>query len=102
MRGTSNRSSKLPSSVFLTLVLTSTCLALVAGLVVHNSSLGQSSSISSECKCSGVLLRIKNLGYEIDHNFLAKYRNGNRVKGGLKIMHWNAGGGFLKHKLTEI
>ena len=104
VRGTSNGSSKTPSLVFMTFVLTSICLAFVAGLVVHNSNIGlrQSSSISSEWKCSVVLLKIKNLGYEIDHNFLAKYRNGNRNKGGLKIMHWNAGGGFLKHKLPEI
>ena len=72
VRGTSNGSSKTPSLVFMTFVLTSICLAFVAGLVVHNSNIGlrQSSSISFEYKCSVVLLKIKNLGYEIDHNFL--------------------------------
>ena len=43
-----------------------------------------------------------NLGYKIDHNFLAKYKYGNKNKGGMKIIHWNAGGGFLKNKLAEI
>ena len=35
-------------------------------------------------------------------NFIARYTYGNRNKGGLKIMHWNAGGGFLKNKMGEL
>ena len=40
--------------------------------------------------------------YPIDVNFQARYTYGNRKKNGLKIMHWNAGGGFLKNKIHEI
>ena len=36
-----------------------------------------------------------------DYNFLARYKHGNRNKG-IKICHWNIGGGFLKNKLNTI
>ena len=44
----------------------------------------------------------QNLDYWVDNNFYARYTNGNKRKGGLKIMHWNAGGGYLKNKIPEI
>ena len=37
----------------------------------------------------------------IDHNFWGRYINGNRNKG-LKLCHWNIGGGFLKNKTEEL
>ena len=37
----------------------------------------------------------------IDHNFSARYLNGNIPKG-IKICHWNKGGGFLCNKIEEI
>ena len=40
--------------------------------------------------------------YVINHNFIARYKFGNRNKSGLKLMHWNAGGGFLRNKLHHI
>ena len=40
--------------------------------------------------------------YPIDVNFQARYTYGNKKKSGIKIMHWNAGGGFLKNKIHEI
>ena len=42
------------------------------------------------------------LGFMRNVNFIARYTYGNRNKGGLKIMHWNAGGGFLKNKMGEL
>ena len=48
------------------------------------------------------LSRLRNLGYWTNVNFLARYKFGNKNKGGLKIMHWNAGGGYLKNKINEI
>ena len=38
----------------------------------------------------------------INHNFIAKITYGNRNKNGIKICHWNAGGGFLINKQAEI
>lgn len=40
--------------------------------------------------------------YPVDVNFNARYKFGNKKRGGIKIMHWNAGGGFLKNKIHEI
>ena len=40
--------------------------------------------------------------YPKDVNFNARYKFGNKQKGGIKIMHWNAGGGYLKNKIHEI
>ena len=48
------------------------------------------------------LVNNQNLDYFTDVNFYARYTHGNRRKGGLKIMHWNAGGGFLKNKIHDI
>ena len=60
-----------------------------------------SSSSSGMGKCN-ISKPSFNLGYKIDYNFLAKYKYGNRNKWGMKIMHWNAGGRFLQHKIAEI
>ena len=35
-------------------------------------------------------------------NFQARYTNGNRRSQGIKISHWNKGGGFLQNKMHEI
>ena len=40
--------------------------------------------------------------YPTNVNFNARYKFGNKQKGGIKIMHWNAGGGYLKNKIPEI
>ena len=42
------------------------------------------------------------MGIKENVNFYARYTYGNRNKGGLKIMHWNAGGGFLRNKMENI
>ena len=41
---------------------------------------------------------------EIDHNFLARYKFGNKgqKKGGITIMHWNKGSSILHNKMEEI
>ena len=62
----------------------------------------QSSSLSGLQNCDILKSALNNLGYAVDYNFLAKYKYGNRDKKGLKIMHWNAGGGYLHYKLPEI
>ena len=62
----------------------------------------QSSSISCFGKYNCSSCNLRNIGHKVDYNFLAKYKYGNREKGGMKIMHWNVGGGFLKNKLPEI
>ena len=56
----------------------------------------QSSSLSGLQNCDILKSALNNLGYAVDYNFLAKYKYGNRDKKGLKIMHWNAGGGYLQ------
>ena len=35
---------------------------------------------------------------EEDHNFLARYTNGNKRQHGIRIVHWNKGSSFLKNK----
>ena len=37
-----------------------------------------------------------------DHNFIARMTYGNRRKNGIKICHWNAGGGYLSSKQPEL
>ena len=37
-----------------------------------------------------------------NHNFLARYRNGNIRRNGIKLCHWNKGPGFLATKANEI
>ena len=44
----------------------------------------------------------KNIGYKVDVNFLARYCYGNKSRSGIKIMHWNAEGGFLQSKKGDI
>ena len=48
------------------------------------------------------LLVMRVISYFEDVNFNARYKYGNKQKGGIKIMHWNAGGGFLKNKIHDI
>ena len=38
----------------------------------------------------------------LDSNFESRYKYGNRQKTGLKIMHWNPGGKYLKNKIENI
>ena len=40
--------------------------------------------------------------FTVNHNFWAKFTNGNRRTNGIKICHWNAGGGYLSNKRGEI
>ena len=41
--------------------------------------------------------------YQIkNHNFLARYKNGNIRRNGIKLCHWNKGPGFLSSKTNEI
>ena len=73
---------------------------LVAALSHAPDSHNQSSSINST---KGVLqVNDQDFGYWSDVNFYARYTNGNKQKGGMKIMHWNAGGGYLRNKIPEI
>ena len=51
---------------------------------------------------SATLLAKNNFANGENVNFYARYTYGNRNKGGLKIMHWNAGGGFLSNKIEHI
>ena len=79
-------------------VFTSLCLLLYLAMFSYfvqssSNTLGFSNSMA---------VGFSNLGYWVDVNFLARYKFGNKSKGGLKIMHWNAGGGFLKNKINEI
>ena len=51
----------------------------------------------SSCRpCSPTSFSIKK------HNFLARYRNGNIRRNGIKLCHWNKGPGFLSSKLNEV
>ena len=59
------------------------------------------SPLSSRTSLAELNLRICN-NYPSDVNFLARYKFGNKKKNGIKIMHWNAGGGFLENKIHEI
>ena len=63
----------------------------------------QESSFHQTCKtkCSGLGPKLKN-NISTDVNFNARYKYGNKQKGGMKIMHWNLGGGHLKNKIHEI
>ena len=38
----------------------------------------------------------------LDHNFLAKYRFGNKGQQGIRILHWNKGPSFLENKKDEL
>ena len=38
----------------------------------------------------------------VNHNFRARYVNGNIKKDGIKILHWNPGSKHLHNKLTNI
>ena len=38
----------------------------------------------------------------LDHNFFARYVNGNKKEKGIKLMHWNKGASFLRNKKDEI
>ena len=64
-------------------------------------STSDTTSYSATTKSWAELRCIKN-NYPLNVNFNARYKYGNKKKGGIKIMHWNAGGGFLKNKIHEI
>ena len=38
----------------------------------------------------------------LDHNFLARYKYGNKSKNGLKLSHINMGGGYLLNRMNEV
>ena len=78
-------------------------LFALAAIISHPSnSYEESSSIWGNTSQRTARSDNQNLDYWVDNNFYARYTNGNKRKGGLKMMHWNAGGGYLKNKIPEI
>ena len=73
------------------------CSQGAASKILH-----KSSSFNTNVTSSAELGQWLSNNYADDVNFNARYKYGNRQKGGIKIMHWNAGGGFLKNKIHEI
>ena len=43
----------------------------------------------------------KHVSVLIDNNFWARYINGNRIRG-IKLCHWNIGGGYLQNKTEHL
>ena len=74
---------------------------LLFTLFIQCEHLEQSSSFKTNRSSAQPCPKSK-LFYPIDVNFDARYKFGNKKKGGIKIMHWNAGGGYLKNKIHEI
>ena len=86
------------SSNFFSLTLR---IFLLFTLCIQCENLEQSSSFKINRSSAQPCPKSKPL-YPIDVNFEARYKFGNKKKGGIKIMHWNAGGGYLKNKIHEI
>ena len=76
-------------------------LPLVVYSIVGAAILLQSSSILFRFP-SRMISNSEAYGFWVDNNFLARYKYGNKNKEGIKIMHWNCGGGYLKNKINEI
>ena len=86
------------SSNFFSLTLR---IFLLFTLCIQCENLEQSSSFKINRSSAQPCPKSK-LCYPIDVNFDARYKFGNKKKGGIQIMHWNAGGGYLKNKIHEI
>ena len=95
----SKKTTRLCPSLFLSLSLLTFVLCSQAAASII---LDKSSSLNTNLTSSAELRQKLTNNYPADVNFNARYKFGNKQKGGIKIMHWNAGGGFLKNKIHEI